>query len=358
MPKVTVLMPVYNGEQYLREAIDSILCQTFQDFEFLIIDDGSSDHSIDIINSYQDTRIALIKNEINLGLVLTLNKGLSLAKGEYIARMDADDISFCDRLENQIAFLDTNPDVSLLGTNAQIIDSEGNPQGFCNVISGYELIKWQMCFSSPFIHPSVIFRSQIIDKVNGYTSEAIKGREKYSGEDYDLWRRISKISQVDNLQKTLIYLRKHDGNLTKIYLKEHLRNASIINSLVIQEYIDLEPNQEVDQYIQKTSRVFLNQYQNTQEVRESILLIFKIRQQFTKKNDLPSLSKNLISKDAAKRISDLIYNYYRHDRSVLMLLLIVFNISPNVFWNELKIEITKTNLFLTKIYKIIKFYQK
>ena len=342
MPKVTVLMPVYNGEQYLREAIDSILWQTFQDFEFLIIDDGSSDNSMDIINSYQDTRIILVKNESNLGLVLTLNKGLSLAKGEYIARMDADDVSFCDRLEKQVDFLESHSDVCLLGTNAQIINSEGHLQGLCKVVSGNELIKWQMCFTCPFIHPSVIFRSKIISKVDGYTSQAIKGREKYSGEDYDLWRKISKISQVDNLQNTLIYLRKHNSNLTKTHLKEHIKNASIVNSLVIQECINLKPNQEVNPYIEKTSRIFLNQHQNSQEVQESILLIFKIYCQFIKNNNLPSLSKNIIAKDAAKRIFDLVSNYYRQDISLLIFLIIVIYISPNTLLNKLNKKIIKT----------------
>jgi glycosyltransferase involved in cell wall biosynthesis len=106
--KISILMPVYNGEKYLREAIDSILNQTFTDFEFLIVDDGSTDNSVEIINSYQNSRINLVKNDKNEGLVYTLNRGLSLAKGEYIARMDCDDISLPERLKKQIDFLDSN----------------------------------------------------------------------------------------------------------------------------------------------------------------------------------------------------------------------------------------------------------
>ncbi len=115
-PRVTVLMSVYNGEKYLREAIDSILNQTFKDFEFLIIDDGSTDSSADIIRSYTDFRIRLIQNEKNIGLTRSLNKGLKLAKGEYIARMDVDDISLPIRFEKQVSFLDKYEDVKLVGS--------------------------------------------------------------------------------------------------------------------------------------------------------------------------------------------------------------------------------------------------
>ncbi|HKQ33129.1 MAG TPA: glycosyltransferase family A protein, partial [Thermodesulfobacteriota bacterium] len=115
-PKVTVLMTVYNGEKFLNEAIDGILNQTFRDFEFLIINDGSTDGSREIIKSYKDPRINLVDNESNIGLTASLNRGLSLAGGEYIARQDADDISLPERLEKQISILERNPDIALLGS--------------------------------------------------------------------------------------------------------------------------------------------------------------------------------------------------------------------------------------------------
>src|SRR5580698_9685158 len=108
-PKVTVLMPVYNGEKYIKEALESILQQTFIDFEFLIINDGSTDNSVSIIKSFNDNRIRLIHNEKNSGLVYSLNKGIGLSNGEYIARMDCDDVSIPERLEKQVGFLNSNP---------------------------------------------------------------------------------------------------------------------------------------------------------------------------------------------------------------------------------------------------------
>ena len=121
-PKVAVLMSVYNGEKYLREAINSILSQTFNDFEFLIINDGSTDGTADILKSYTDSRIKIINNEKNIGLTKSLNKGLKIAKGEYIARQDADDISMPERLKEEVAFLEIHKDYAVVGTFVKILN--------------------------------------------------------------------------------------------------------------------------------------------------------------------------------------------------------------------------------------------
>jgi len=121
-PTVSVLMPVFNGEQFLRPAMNSILNQTFTDFEFIIVDDGSTDHSREILNSYTDSRVRLICNESNIGLTDSLNRGLEAASGNYIARMDQDDISLPERLAKQVAFMDSHPEVGVCGTWAKDID--------------------------------------------------------------------------------------------------------------------------------------------------------------------------------------------------------------------------------------------
>jgi len=124
-PKVTVLMPVYNGERYLNEAVDSILGQTFTDFEFLIIDDASTDKTPEILRSYDDPRIRVVTNEENLGLSKSLNKGLALARGEFIARMDADDVSYPYRLQVQHEFMTQHPGAGVIGSWAEYIDRKG-----------------------------------------------------------------------------------------------------------------------------------------------------------------------------------------------------------------------------------------
>ena len=140
--KVSVIMPVYNGAQYLQEAIDSILQQTYRDFEFIIIDDGSTDNSLEIIrmNADLDKRIVLLQNEQNSGICVTLNKGLEVAKGEYIVRMDCDDISELNRLAIQVAFMDSHPEYGLVGSNTKIFGEEiVNPYVF------YFDEDWRMC---------------------------------------------------------------------------------------------------------------------------------------------------------------------------------------------------------------------
>jgi glycosyltransferase involved in cell wall biosynthesis len=124
---ITVLMPVYNGEDYLRDSIESILSQTYLNFEFIIIDDGSTDSSLEIINSYakQDKRIIVRKNEHNIGLAKSLNAGIKLAKGRYIARQDADDLSSADRLDIQLSYALSHPQVDLIGSNSYVIDLDG-----------------------------------------------------------------------------------------------------------------------------------------------------------------------------------------------------------------------------------------
>ena len=150
MPKVTVLMPVYNGSKYLKAAIDSILSQSFTDFEFLIINDGSTDDSVKIINSYHDQRIKLIDNKINQGLVAVLNQGLKLAIGEYIARMDSDDFSTCNRLSQQVRFMDKHNDIGVLGSWVKIM--KGSDEFLGRYFLNHEEIKANLLFmlNSPY----------------------------------------------------------------------------------------------------------------------------------------------------------------------------------------------------------------
>ncbi len=240
-PLITVLMPVYNGERYLKQAIKSILNQTYINFEFIIIDDGSSDHSANIIKSYADQRIILVQNKKNLGLIRTLDKGIRIASGKYIARMDADDISFSTRLATQVNFMEKHPDMGMSGTAIQIIDDNGKQGSIVTFPNNSSVLKWHLCFYCPFAHPSVMFHTGVAKKAGGYFSKNLIGREQYSAEDYDLWRRISAISNIHNISEPLIYLRKHDKNLTKIYELEHHKNSVIISRSLMNRYLKRNP---------------------------------------------------------------------------------------------------------------------
>jgi glycosyltransferase involved in cell wall biosynthesis len=184
MPKITVLMPVYNGAKYLKEAIDSVLSQTFRDFEFLIIDDGSTDSSVEIIKSYNDQRIRLEQNDKNFGLIYSLNKGIDLTKNKYIARMDADDISLPDRLKIQFEFMESHFDIAVSGVYTITI---GKVNGHTNkFFTEPEDIKANLLFNTSLEHPSVIIRKEILQKYNLFYNENFK-----HSEDFDLWERIS-----------------------------------------------------------------------------------------------------------------------------------------------------------------------
>ena len=197
MPKVTVLMPVYNGEKYLVEAVESILNQTFRDFEFIIINDGSTDSTREILESYHDPRIVLVQQE-NRGLIPTLNRGLSMARGEYVARQDCDDVSLPQRLEHQVRFLDANPDVALVGTHyfvmtpARVVRTVHRPP--CADLH----IRWTMLLGSPCAHPSVMFRRKAVQAVGGYDEGFIHA------EDYELWSRLARQFKLANIPNPLI----------------------------------------------------------------------------------------------------------------------------------------------------------
>lgn len=204
MPKISVIMSVYNGERYLGEAVESILNQTFRDFEFIIVDDGLSDNSLIVINNYaeKDGRIKIIKNEQNIGLTKSLNKALKSAQGEYIARMDCDDVSFPDRFEKQVSFLKDNAEIGIVGCNAMVIDDKGGNVKEVNMprdINSY--LKKRNCF----IHGSVMFRGDIIKKIGGYNEEMTYAQ------DYEMWLRASRIYKIGFVDGFLYKWRVHKG---------------------------------------------------------------------------------------------------------------------------------------------------
>lgn len=228
MPKVTVLMSVYNGEKFLREAMESILNQTFKDFEFIIINDGSTDSSRDIILSYNDLRIMLIDNEKNIGLTRSLNKGLRIVKGEYIARQDADDISFPKRLEKQVKFLNTHKDVGLVGSSYMLIDEKGNKVQN-RVKTKSEELKKDLWKGNRFCHGSVIFRKDCVKKVGFY-------REEFkASQDYDLWLRISEFWNMANIKDLLYGLRVNVRSISVLNKFEQERYASLAKILAKQK---------------------------------------------------------------------------------------------------------------------------
>lgn len=231
MPKVTVLMPVYNAERYLKESIKSILNQTFTDFEFLIINDGSTDKSVEIIESFKDSRIRLVHNEQNMNLVPTLNRGLELSLGEYIARMDGDDIAYPERLQKQVDFMDNNVEIGICGSWIQFFDGA---DGVIKYPTLPEEIKSQLFFVNSLAHPTVIMRKALLQEYN------LK-YERRLAEDYDLWQRASFCFKLANIPEVLLDYRISPGSYSNTYspkvapvilemIKEMLKKFNIFTS--------------------------------------------------------------------------------------------------------------------------------
>ncbi|MGC1241982.1 MAG: glycosyltransferase [Chryseosolibacter sp.] len=220
-PRVTVLMPVYNASAYLREAIDSILSQSFKPFEFLIIDDGSSDDSADIISSYTDPRIRFVSNERNLGITPTLNKGIALASCELIARMDADDISHPQRIQKQFGFMKRNPDCALLSTWARVITEDKKLIRLERYRSNFYY--YNLTFECWMYHPTIMFRKSAVEEAGMYAMP-------YS-EDYDLFWRMSTQYRVANLAEALVDYRISSTSLNAVMKKTEYDIANERNVL-------------------------------------------------------------------------------------------------------------------------------
>lgn len=223
-PRVSVLMTAYNAEKYITQAIESILNQTYTDYEFIIINDGSTDDTPNIIQQYadQDSRIIFVDNKQNQGLIAVLNQGLDMARGEFIARMDADDISLPERFDRQVAYLDANPDVGVLGTLIYGFGRYEAPGVQIPVVTVFDLLK-----QNYIAHPSVMMRKALLDKYS------LRYNPDYKHcEDMELWSRMIFLTKIHNLMQVLLRYRITGNNVSMQNWKlQQETNAKIRNNL-------------------------------------------------------------------------------------------------------------------------------
>jgi glycosyltransferase involved in cell wall biosynthesis len=235
---VSVIMPVYNCENFIINSVESILGQTFTDFEFIIIDDCSTDNTYNLLKQFKDNRIRLLKNENNLGIVKTLNNGLLIAKYNLIVRMDGDDISLPSRIENLYYNFQNNTNLILCGSSYYFLFHNGkkilNKVQFSN-----ERIKNTLIFFNSFCHSSVMYKRNIALSVGGYKVE------DYNCEDYGLWKRMSHLGEFSNIKKPLLLYRVHNSNISNknIYKRKHSEEKLINKTLRIdfhfKQYLNL-----------------------------------------------------------------------------------------------------------------------
>jgi glycosyltransferase involved in cell wall biosynthesis len=238
---VSVLLPVYNAELFLKEAIESIINQSYSNFEFIIINDGSTDNSENIILSFNDPRIRYIKNDTNIKLIATLNKGIALSNGEYIIRMDADDISLPNRIDEQVIFMNSHPDVGVCGTFIKVLGGDKNEK-IVSFETEHDAIQFKLFFSNYMTHSSVIIRKSIIkDNVLSY-------KNYLHAEDYKLWVDISRVSKLHILPKVLLKYRIHENNISILEINQQ---AIISKQIRIEQIDELDvdySSKEIDVY--------------------------------------------------------------------------------------------------------------
>jgi glycosyltransferase involved in cell wall biosynthesis len=213
-PKVSVLLPAFNAQEYLPAAIDSILTQTFSDFELIVVNDGSTDATAQILARYTDSRLRVIM-QANAGLPVSLNRAIGLAQGTYLARQDADDISLPERLAKQVAYLDAHPQCGLLGTWAQIMSVDQLTERSLQHPYRNAEIQLLLLFFNCFVHSSVMLRASTLKQSGLYPEEP----EKFPPEDYDLWLRIAKHAEVANLPEVLLHYRELPSSISRTKLE-------------------------------------------------------------------------------------------------------------------------------------------
>ena len=228
-PLVTVLMAAHNEEAYVRGAVESILHQSFQQFELIVIDDASTDETAHILAGYRDSRMRVFRNETCQGLTKSLIKGMQEARGAFVARLDADDLAMPQRLEKQLAAFRKAPELGIVGSNCWVIDASGKRVGSRRVPLTDLAIRWRSLIDTPFFHPAVMFRAEVYKRAGGYDPSL------QTAQDYDLWTRMLRFTQARNLSRRLIAYRVRQGSVSDKRRTQQLANHDRISQHTLTE---------------------------------------------------------------------------------------------------------------------------
>ncbi len=295
-------MPVYNGAAHLDEAITSVLHQTFQDFEFIIVNDGSTDGTTAIVERYEklDPRIRSY-HQPNRGMIAALNLGCRASRGKYIARMDADDVCFVRRLERQLAYIEARPQIGILGTWISRIKTNGTPTGNWCPSANSNILKWHHFFGVCVCHPSVLMRREVLEKVNFYRWDALYA------DDRDLWLRASKITEFSNVPEILLKYRVWNESASQRH-QNLLKDVQVkLLTSYIRNFLQSEFPVEAVAGLQR------RQWADVRHIGLSSRLLQSLYQKFMAENNLTYSEKREISWDAAKRMASLAIQASRID---------------------------------------------
>lgn len=278
--RVSVLMGVRDGGPHLREAIESVLGQTFTAFELVVVDDASTDGTAAMLEAYRlkDARVVVLRNETNMGLTRSLNRGLGVARGEYVARLDADDVSSPERLAVQVEFLDRHPGIGLAGSACVLTDAEGRAGGLCEPPEGDTEIRWKMTFNNVFVHSTVMFRRSLFGP-----GEMVYDETFPYAQDYELWTRILDRSRAANIPRPLCRFRLHDDSTSAVHREEQRRLAARIS---VPRIRSLDPELRLSEVEMERLRRWMERWPDQLEGDDFVLCraVFRLLNTFLEKH--------------------------------------------------------------------------
>ena len=298
-------MSVYNGERFLRQAIESILRQTLTNFEFIIVDDGSNDSTPRVLEEFaeEDSRVVLVKNEENLGLTLSLNAGFQVARGEYIARQDADDVSLPNRLVLQAQSLDEHPEVGVLGTWVLNTDEKDNEIDRWETPIYPGMVRWSLLFGNALVHGSVMIRRSVLPPGPAYRSRILYAQ------DYDLWSHLSLRTELANLPKVLLVRRVHPNMVTKTHSSGQGHTAK---NVMQRQMSELLGDSVSGALVDSVHRATWGPYMHTSaELRQVGRHILRLHTAYLRRYSLSGEERRWVKQDVADRLSNLAARHAR-----------------------------------------------
>lgn len=290
-PVVSVLLPVYNGEKFIEQAVQSILDQTYRNFELMIIDDGSTDRTSAILDQFHDSRIRRMRNTENVGLIRSLNSAAQEAQGTYLARMDADDISLPVRFAAQVEFLETHPEIGVLGTALEQIDSHGRIISTLRLPHTHERIFWIFFFDTAIVHATVMMRSAIFRSAGGYNDTFAHV------EDTELWSRLLFTTRFANLQEVLYKRQLHNRSVGSTQHTVQIQTDAAIRKNILKRTIGITVSDAVLRWLFDPSHVL-----SRSEKEELIYLYFRAYAYMTSAFSLAPEIAEQIQRDVQRRI--------------------------------------------------------
>jgi len=319
-PSVSVLMSVYNGERYLQEAVESVLQQTYTDYEFIIIDDGSKDRTWELLNAFSDLRIRLISNEENIGLPQSLNRGIQLSRGDYLARQDADDISTSERLAMQMRFLEEHPEVGVLGTWVAYIDKQGQRIGTWATPGSPPLVSWSLLFGNCIAHPSVIVRRSLLRQGLTYRPNFLYAQ------DYDLWARLDTKTQLANLAEVLYLRRVHQEMVGVKHSERQDQTARVVMQQAIERVLADDVSGTLIEKLWRSSRG--HRLDSSGDVKAVASLVEDLYRAFSCRYMQDTSELREVKKDAVCRLQDLAVLHAKQFQTT----------ASRVFWQSIRLD--------------------